>query len=72
MFPTGVKVELERNYWGLDVNVITTRPKDRALESGLCLYDFVTNITTFGETQRSESNLNFYFDLFWMWILLIY
>lgn len=72
MFPTGVKVELERNYWGLDVNVITTRPGDRSLESGLCLYDFVTNINTFGETQRSESNLNFYFDLFWMWILLIY
>ena len=53
MFPTGVKVELVRNYWGIDVTVITTRA-DPQSEAGLCLYDFRGNINTFGEDQRFE------------------
>ena len=52
MFPTGVKVELVRNSWGIDVTVITTR--DPQSEAGLCLYDFTEDIETFGEDQRSE------------------
>lgn len=56
MFPTGVKVDLVRNYWGIDVTVITTRANPQ-LEAGLCLYDFTVDIDTFGEDQRSEFKL---------------
>ena len=56
MFPTGVKVELVRNYWGIDVTVITTRAAPQS-EAGLCLYDRRGDIEAFGEDQRSEFQL---------------
>lgn len=56
MFPTGVKVELVRNKWGIDVTVITTRA-DPQSEAGLCLYDDTKDINTFVEDQRSEFHL---------------
>ena len=56
MFPTGVKVELVRNYWGIDVTVITTRA-DPQLEAGLCFYEHTEDIDIFGENQRFEFQL---------------
>lgn len=57
MFPTGVKVELVRNYWGIDVTILTTRAQTPFQESGICLYDRHkdgNNITAFGENHRYE------------------
>ena len=56
MFPTGVKVELVRNSWGIDVTVITTRAAPQS-EAGLCLYDRRGDIEAFVEDQRSEFQL---------------
>ncbi|XP_015780130.1 PREDICTED: von Willebrand factor D and EGF domain-containing protein-like, partial [Acropora digitifera] len=36
--PTGVKVTVERNYWGIDVTIYTPRAKHSQNESGLCTY----------------------------------
>lgn len=38
MFPSGAKVVLRRNSWGLDVKVETPRASDTNKETGLCLY----------------------------------
>ena len=39
LFPSGVKVTVYRNYYGLNIYLYTPRAKQRANESGLCLYD---------------------------------
>ena len=39
LFPSGVKVEVYRNDFGLNINLYTPRAKQKVNESGLCLYD---------------------------------
>ncbi|XP_074620010.1 uncharacterized protein LOC141878862 isoform X3 [Acropora palmata] len=36
--PTGIKVIVERNYWGIDVTIYTPRAKHSQNEAGLCTY----------------------------------
>ncbi|XP_044176217.1 von Willebrand factor D and EGF domain-containing protein-like isoform X2 [Acropora millepora] len=36
--PTGITVEVERNYWGIDVTIYTPRAKHSQNELGLCTY----------------------------------
>ena len=36
--PTGIKVIVERNYWGIDVTLYTPRTKRSQDEAGLCTY----------------------------------
>ncbi|XP_015751386.1 PREDICTED: von Willebrand factor D and EGF domain-containing protein-like isoform X2 [Acropora digitifera] len=36
--PTGIKVRVERNYWGIDVHIYTPRTKHSQDEAGLCTY----------------------------------
>ena len=55
LFAAGVKVELERNRWGIDVTVYTPRAEKRADEEGLCLYDGTTSVNTFGSKQRRDT-----------------
>lgn len=42
LFPSGAKVEIARNYWGLDVSLFTPRAKDVNNERGLCLHNPAT------------------------------
>ncbi|PFX16668.1 Fibropellin-1 [Stylophora pistillata] len=53
VFPTGIKVELERNYWGIDVTIYAPLAENRANEDGLCNYSTTNgDINTFGNSQR--------------------
>ena len=54
MFPSGAKVEIRRNSWGLDVIVNTPRARDINNEKGLCLYGgpYNTEITKYGFNLR--------------------
>ena len=36
--PTGIRVIVERNYWGIDVTIYTPRAKYSQDEEGLCTY----------------------------------
>lgn len=36
--PSGIRVILERNYWGIDVTIYAPRTASRNDEEGLCLY----------------------------------
>ena len=60
LFPTGVKVELERNYWGIDVTILTTRAESAEQESGVCLYDDTKDgdVNKFGLKERYCMNIN--------------
>ena len=51
IFPTGAQVDIVRNYWGIDVTIITQRAKSRNDESGICLYE-KGSIQSYGEQQR--------------------
>lgn len=51
--PSGIKVVLERNYYGIDVTIYTPRATNRQDEEGLCTYeDRHGDITTFGNNLR--------------------
>lgn len=54
IFPTGVKVDVVRNYWGIDVTILTNRGTGK--ESGTCLYDERKdpNINDYGRLQRYD------------------
>ena len=39
LFPSGCKVVIRRNYWGLDVIIETPRASKSNNEKGLCLYN---------------------------------
>lgn len=56
IFPTGVKVDIERNYWGIDVTILTNRAKGK--EWGTCLYEERMNrslsIDDYGRLQRYD------------------
>ena len=39
LFPSGVKVTVYRNNYGLNIGLYTPRARHRVSESGLCLYD---------------------------------
>ena len=55
IFPTGIKVDLERNYWGIDVTIYAPRAEKEANEDGLCTYlSTKGDINTFGNSQRQE------------------
>ena len=55
IFPTGIKVELERNYWGIDVTIYAPQAEKEANEDGLCTYlPTKGDINTFGNSQRQE------------------
>ena len=49
--PSGIRVVLERNYWGIDVTIYTPRAIN---EEGLCTYEKNQHgdITKFGENLR--------------------
>ena len=36
ILPSGIKVQLARNYWGIDVSIYT--PKTNGIQKGLCTY----------------------------------
>lgn len=52
--PSGIKVVLERNYWGIDVTIYTPRATDPKNEEGLCTYekDRHGDITKFGDNFK--------------------
>jgi len=52
--PTGIRVVLERNNWGIDVTIYTPRATNRKHEEGLCTYEKNQHgdITKFGENLR--------------------
>lgn len=56
IFPTGVKVDIVRNYWGIDVTILTNREIGK--ESGTCLYeerkDPNMSINDYGRLQRYD------------------
>ena len=37
--PSGIRVLLERNHWGIDVTIYTPRATNRKNEEGLCTYE---------------------------------
>ena len=51
-----MKVDIERNYWGIDVTILTNRAKGK--ESGTCLYeeraDPAMSIDDYGRQQRYD------------------
>ncbi|XP_022807283.1 von Willebrand factor D and EGF domain-containing protein-like isoform X1 [Stylophora pistillata] len=61
LFPSGAKVAIFRNSWGIDVNVYTPRAKNKAHETGLCLYDWSKNVNTYGNNLRLINGQS-YFD----------
>jgi len=52
LFPSGAKVAIFRNFWGIDVNVYAPRAKNIANEEGLCLYDWSKDVNTYGNNLR--------------------
>ena len=54
LVPTGIRVVLERNSWGIDVTIYTPRATNRKNEEGLCTYEenLHGDITKFGENFR--------------------
>ena len=56
LFPSGAKVVIRRNSWGLDVVIKTPRAIDRNQEGGLCVYPGPYNIriTDTGFRERYE------------------
>ena len=56
LFPSGAKVVIRRNSWGLDVVIETPRAIDRNQEGGLCVYPGPYNIriTDTGFRERYE------------------
>ncbi|XP_068703048.1 von Willebrand factor D and EGF domain-containing protein-like isoform X2 [Montipora foliosa] len=46
IIPTGIKVILSRNYWGIDVTIITPRTKKPEDEDGLCTYKGTAPVIT--------------------------
>ena len=53
IFPTGVKVDIVRNYWGIDITILTNRPNSPNMESGICLYSRLQgDVNAYGERQR--------------------
>ena len=55
ILPSGIKVQLERNYWGIDVSIYT--PKANGIQKGLCTYQGTSGglwlmDTNFGNQQR--------------------
>ena len=55
ILPSGIKVQLERNYWGIDVSIYT--PKANGIQKGLCTYNGTSGgpwlmDTNFGNQQR--------------------
>jgi len=52
LFPSGAKVAIFRNSWGIDVNVYTPRAKNIANEMGLCLYDWGQDVNNYGNNLR--------------------
>ena len=54
LVPSGIRVVLERNYWGIDVTIYTPRAANRQNEEGLCTYENNRHgdITTFGNNLR--------------------
>ncbi|XP_078371962.1 von Willebrand factor D and EGF domain-containing protein-like isoform X7 [Oculina patagonica] len=61
LFPSGVKVEIYRNWYGLNVIFQTPRAQHFGNESGLCLYNNESDIQKFGDTLRFEPG-DSYFD----------
>ncbi|PFX16674.1 Neurogenic locus notch-like protein 2, partial [Stylophora pistillata] len=63
LFPSGAKVVIRRNYWGLDVVIKTPRATDTKQEGGLCMYPGPYNkyITDAGFKERLEVGRS-YFD----------
>lgn len=59
LFPSGAKVEIARNYWGLDVSLFTPRAKDVNNERGLCLHNPAT-IDAEGMKERLEVGESFF------------
>ena len=55
LFPSGAKVAIFRNYWGIDVNLYTPRAKNIANEMGLCLYDWGQDENTYGNNLRYKN-----------------
>ena len=54
IFPTGVQVDIVRNYWGIDVTILTNRAESKNKESGICLYEKSDNMSfeKYGDAQR--------------------
>ena len=52
LFPSGVKVRVYRNSYGINVYLQTPRAKLIANESGLCLYSDELDIDAFGYKFR--------------------
>ena len=55
ILPSGIKVQLARNYWGIDVSIYT--PKANGIQKGLCTYPGASCgprliDTNFGNQQR--------------------
>lgn len=57
LFPSGAKVTIFRNFWGIDVNVYTPRATNIANEMGLCLYDWGQDVNTYGNNLRYKKAL---------------
>ena len=57
-FPTGVQVDIVRNYWGIDVTILTNRADSKYKESGICLFEERENRTVtldeYGLDQRYD------------------
>ena len=62
ILPSGIKIQLERNHWGIDVSIYT--PKANGIQKGLCTYQGTSGgprliDTNFGNQQRySNIKLN--------------
>lgn len=54
LFPSGAKVVIRRNSWGLDVVIKTPRANDASQEGGLCVYPgpYGMRITDAGFKER--------------------
>ena len=57
LFPSGAKLAIYRNSWGLQVNVYTPRAKNIANEMGLCLYDWGQDVNAYGNNLRYKKHL---------------
>ena len=55
LFPSGAKVAIFRNYWGIDVNVYTPRAENISNEMGLCLYDGIQDVNKYGNNLRYKN-----------------
>ncbi|XP_022804686.1 von Willebrand factor D and EGF domain-containing protein-like, partial [Stylophora pistillata] len=63
LFPSGGKVTIDRNSFGLNVVIMVPRSKSISNETGLCLLNNGPNVTSFAKGYRLEPSQSYFYRL---------